>query len=302
MLRETERDKLIRTGKITPFADMEGLDKGALRSKTTITQSHQPSRIRGLSEGKEREFEEKRYIPPAYGLGVLTPTSFRQQALLESRVTARVPRQRKSRRMQRRRYHDDAVTQKFADDGDDTAYRLRLKDWDSGLLRKKRGSTAANPRAMEGIDNQASIEEEEEEDVRPAQAAERSQNTPVGIEPNQSSSSEWVCSACTFLNTSPSTLSACEVCGTRRPRSRKSPAHTILEQDAADEGGSHTVSNLGEEEETRATDHGEEIDINEPEEGEDVVFSGGYKIPDFIYDNLFDYQQTGLCSLLKWPL
>jgi hypothetical protein len=45
-------------------------------------------------------------------------------------------------------------------------------------------------------------------------------------------------------------------------------------------------------------DEDEDFDANEliidPDEGEEVLFSGGYRLPAQLYDNLFDYQKTGV--------
>ena len=305
MLRETERDKLIRTGKITPFADMEGLDKGRLPTNTSATRvpSVKPrERVRGLSESQEKEFEEKRYHLFVKCITLIAFLLPRQKALVDPKTTARVPRKRKIEDSRKRFYNLSSVRKRFADDGDDEAYRARMEDWDNGLLRKRRKSAPSSDRAEENSCTENAEEYSESSNT---------QNT-INLEAKRvvSRGTEWTCTACTFVNSSSGEL-ACEICGTRRPRShrRDDPAHDRqpdadrmeskkggVEEYKDDEDDEYDAEHLEREEESSSAEE-QDSDLMPQdyltEEGEDVEFTGGYKLPDFIYDNLFDYQQTG---------
>jgi hypothetical protein len=188
-----------------------------------------------------------------------------------------------------------------------------MEDWDNGLLCKRRKSAPSSDRAEEN-----SCAENAEEKAESS----NSQNT-TNLEAKRvvSRGTEWTCTACTFVNSSSGEL-ACEICGTRRPRSHRrydrvsmiseavltdssNPAHDRQpdadqmesKEHKDDEDDEDDTENLEREEEySSAEEQDSDLmpqDYLNEEEGEDVEFTGGYKLPDFIYDNLFDYQQTG---------
>ena len=248
----------------------------------------------------------------------------RQKALVDPKTTARVPRKRKVEDSRKRFYNLSSVRKRFADDGDDEAYRARMEDWDNGLLRKRRKSDPSSGRAEENSCTENAEEEAE---------SSNSQNT-INLEAKRvvSRGTEWTCTACTFVNGSSGEL-ACEICGTRRPRSHRrddtvseenamiseplavladssNPAHDRqpdadrmepekggVEEYKDDEDDEDDAEHLEREEESSSSEEQDSDlmpqDYLNEEEGEDVEFTGGYKLPDFIYDNLFDYQQTG---------
>ncbi len=61
---------------------------------------------------------------------------------------------------------------------------------------------------------------------------------------------------------------------------------------------SQTKARAKAKEKSEVVDEDEDFDADEliidPDEGEEVLFSGGYRLPAQLYDNLFDYQKTGV--------
>eukprot|EP00741_Cyanophora_paradoxa_P022391 tig00021463_g21617.t1 len=155
---ETERERLIRAGVLTPFDGVQGADKrasfpvvtarGALRAQISRQSGFDPA-LEVPRDSEQRDQRWRPSVPSAQqqaargGAHPAAPAALEADKALHKELGAR---HRKRRRMDQ---------SKYVDDGDDLAYERRLEEWE-------RRAAPRPPRAAPGEPDEAEEEEEEE--------------------------------------------------------------------------------------------------------------------------------------------
>jgi len=327
------REKLIRTGSITPFQAMAGLEKGFTRVK----------RERRSEEANEAGVSilPPSSLPPSMPssssplaspqpASTHTPLSSFPSKLDETKTQPRKTNKRRKKGSEEEEEDDGSASGEDEDDEEteddeheDEEEEEEEEDENEVTVSTKKDGRKHIRRTRPQIDDaddqafrkRLAAFKKKEEPPKPAKKQTKPTNTPpaTNVTTNATTTTtktkEWVCAVCTYINSS--RFRACDMCRTKKPPASALPepspppivdplasasattAQVKLEEPEAPAIKREEDKTPTKKEEDKAEKEGGE---EEDPENELVQFEGGYSIPGSLWDKLFPYQKTAV----KW--
>jgi DNA excision repair protein ERCC-6 len=283
--QETERQRMIRTGLITPFDGSAGVERARVGSKV--------NRVAQLSQ-----VSVKGAVSQASSPALKAPQSFTPPTNAKKSKKLNPTRQRLSQKLsdvghvvERKRSKVSQSKDGVVDDGDDLAFQARLNEQTRAKLTKKR-----------------------QEEGRPVFSSDED-DLYLGAESHCGSSARRQSAGEEAVSHAGSTGAAGQRAATKKANRRRkkrrsesdeesnSDSDWLPEQPNSDAAGEdlrdddYSDEFSGEEVDTGASGAEEEDnDSSLEDDGEVEEFDGGFKIPICIYHKLYPYQRTGV----KW--